>query len=527
MTQAIPRRKSHLSKAKQMAAIVKSPNKPTLADLKLINFRFMNYTPQPLQLDVHRSTAPILVISGGEGGSKSYTTSAEIASRYPLWQRVLFVCYKAESAKNEGDYLFKMLSNFGGVRSYDTPRHGSIELVAQNNGVIESISTFSEGERAVSGTGKNYDIIAMLEAGKQRYSVFLACLLRISRSGGLLILSGTIERSEPWFPDVITRLQGPNELNAEVFFLPTWENRTMYPGGRNDPKILQIEKELGPDLFLERCAGKPAPLHALVLKEFSFMTHVFDWVKYDPAQTVEAWIDYGYSGSHYSVLFVQFHPRAYTRQFKPDLPDVPLLDVWVIGDLYLDHATHEETIIECKKLPWWKHVTTGVGDVIGKSHPQAGQSPFDVWQTKANLVLRGQYILIPDNIDRQKTFLKDPATGRPREFFSPNCKGLIEFSKWRRKEIGEGLYGDPESKNCDFIKANGYGLIDNFGRVENPLAPRAVAFGERSIFEDMNQRLPQIPSFPNQQSLAVPPNGGIIYKHPQYLVIPRRQRKIG
>jgi hypothetical protein len=493
-----------------------------LQELKELNRGFMHYEPQPVQRQVHDSLKSIIIISGGEGSGKSFVTSGEIASRYGTWKKVLLVCYKSKSARNEADYLYHFLSEIGAVADYKTPEEGTIRLTTRDGATVESVSTYAEGERAVSGTGQTYDIIAMLEAGKQRYSVFQSCLIRIQRSGGLLILSGTIEKSEPWFADVLTRLQGENELGAEVVIMPTWENRFDYPGGRDDPKIKKLESELTPDLFMERLGGKPAPLHSLVFKEFSFLTHVFDWVQYDPTQTVEAWIDYGYSGSHYSILFVQFHPRAYTRQFRSELPDVPLTDVFVIGDLYLDHATHEDAIIECKKLTWWNHVTEGVGDVVGKTHPQAGQSPFDVWRDKAGLPLRGQYILVPDNVDRQHTFLKDPSTSQPREFFNPSCQGLREYSRWKRKEIGENLYGDPETANCDFIKANGYGLIDHFGRVDRHLQPQAISIGVRPNVEESTHQLPQMTGMPSPVSPR--PVGAPVNRN--YVVVPRKPRQV-
>ena len=440
-----------------------------------------HYQPLPLQAPIHNSRASVLVISGGEGSGKSCVTAAEIAARYWSWSRVLFACYKAESATNEADYLHNYLSALGVVKSYSKPKAGNIEIITKSGAVVESVSTHSEGERAVSGTGKSYDIIAMLEAGKQKYQVFQSCLLRISRTGGLLIVSGTIEKSEPWFPDVIRRLSGPNSIGAEVHILPTWANTVLYPGGRQDPKILAIEKELSstPGLFEERCAGKPAPLSSLIFKEFSFPTHVFDWCKYDPALPVEVAVDPGYSGSHYSVNFIQTHPRAYTRQFLDTLPDASLTDVYVIGDLFLDHAVHEEVIAQCKLLPWWSGVKGGVGDVVMKTHPMADRAPIDVWTQKAGIFLRGQLVGISDGIDRHHTFLREPQTGQPRLFFNPSCQGAPrEYGRWKRKEIGENLYGDPEDKNCDAMKAIQYYLIDKFGRVD--VVPRKPAPPQRS-----------------------------------------------
>lgn len=488
--------------------MVGTMNAPSLLDLKQFNLECFGHAPQLSQWQVHDSTASVIVISGGEGSGKSKTTSAEIAARYGTWKRVLFACYQSESASNESDYLVEFLSAIGAVVDYSHPKQGNIKIMTRDGAIVESVSTHQKGAQAVSGTGKSYDIIAMLEAGKQPYSVYLACLLRISRTGGLLILSGTIEKSEPWFADTIQKLREDSkrreEMNAEVVILPTWENRLLYPLGRDDPKIKVLESTLTPELFLERLAGEPSPPEGLVLKGFSFLTHVFDWVVYDPRKPVHVAIDPGYSGSHYSVNFLQEHPRAYTRQFHSDLPDASLTDVWVIGDLYLNYTTHEEIIALAKELEWWGNVRDGVGDVIMKTHPQADRAPVDVWLQKANIFLRAQPISIQDNVDRHRTFLVDPHTKQPRIFFNPNVKGMVEYGRWKKKQIAEDLFGQPEDKNCDFTKAIGYYLIDRFGRVEGHVKNTAQSVGERVTIDKATTQMPVTVGAPRTLQMVKP-----------------------
>ncbi len=446
-----------------------------LASLKAVNMAAMGYVPQPAQEPVHAARNNIVLISGGEGSGKSKVTAAEIAARYGAWKLAHIVAYKYESAHNEADYVNEFLSRFGAVTSYSKPKAGKVQLLTREGALLESVSTEAKGAQAVTGTGKTPDVLALVEAGKQSYEVFLACLTRISRSGGLFLLSGTIDRSEPWYADLITRWQAENPEGATSIIIPTWENKLLYPGGRNDPKIKLLEANLPADLFMERLGARPCPPAALVFKEFGFITHVFKWCEFDPNEPVEVWIDPGYSGSHYAVEFVQFRPRAITRRFLPELPDAALLDVWVVDECYLTHAVHEEVIAACQSRPAWQNVRSGVGDVVMSTHPMAGRAPIDVWYEKTGLLLRGRYIEVEDNIDRQRVFLKDPGTGKPRLFFNPRCKGATgEYGRWKRKEIGENLFGAPEKTNCDALKAIGYGLVDNFGFVDTtpPVEPQ-------------------------------------------------------
>ena len=147
--------------------------------------------------------------------------------------------------------------------------------------------------------------------------------------------------------------------------------------------------------------------------------------------------------------------------------------MWVVDELYASHAIHEQVISAVKERAWWGNVKSGVGDVVMKTHPMADRAPVDVWLEKGNVFLRGQHIQIADGIDRHRTFLKDPATGAPRIFFNPSCRGATgEYTRWKRKEISENVFGPPEAINCDALKAIHYGLIDEFGFVEKPRAEK-------------------------------------------------------
>ncbi len=368
-----------------------------------------------------------------------------------------------ELALPEFNYLLEDLNKLGIVRNAWTPMHGQRAIVTALNQRIVTRSADDVMRLAAEAPGW----VLACEAAQLPYEAFLRLCGRVAQKRGWLWMSGTFEGSVGWYPEKFTAWQSEkNEDGGRSYSMPSWSNTYIYPGGRDDPEIKKLEALYGHDLFQERCGGVPCPLSSLIFKEFSYPTHVFDWCKYDPSVPVYVAVDPGYSGSHYSVNFIQEHPRAWTRQFI-DLPDIPVTDVCVIGDLYLDHAVHEEVIQQCKLLPYWDKVKSGVGDIIMKSHPMADRAPVDVWRMQAGIFLRGQLVGIADGINRHHTFLKEPITAKPRLFFNPNCKGApSEYGRWKRKEIGENLYGEPELKNCDAMKAIQYYLIDRFGRVD-------------------------------------------------------------
>ena len=78
----------------------------------------------------------------------------------------------------------------------------------------------------------------------------------------------------------------------------------MYPGGRHDPEILDLERILPEGEFARRVAAKVLPSPARIYPEFDYGLHVKD-LEFDPRLPVELAVDAGYYPSHYAVLALQ------------------------------------------------------------------------------------------------------------------------------------------------------------------------------------------------------------------------------
>jgi hypothetical protein len=410
------------------------------------------YSPLPAQAPIHLAHERILLISGGEGSGKSLVTAAEIVARFDRWKLAYVVGPKYESAHKEIDYCYEMLSKFRACEAgdYSRPKEGKAVLCVKGRGRIETLSS-DEGPKAITGTGESPDILAMVEAGKQSYEIFLACRARVARSRGLLILSGTIEESERWYPELVKRWQSGNPEGARSFIVPTWSNSVLYPLGRDDPEIKALEATYPPDKFMERFGAVPCPPTDAVIKEFSF----------DANLPVELWIDPGYSGSHYAVEVVQFPNRR---------------DVHVIDEIYADHAITREIIDAAKLKPWWRDVpkkldrkSGGVIDIAAKAHA-AMPSVWQTWDAEG-VALRMKDVGVEDGVAVHRAMLKPPDGGVPRLLFNPACKGAFaEYNVWRRKRVGDAVL-EPDNKHCDAMKALHYGLVDRFGVLGAPKEP--------------------------------------------------------
>lgn len=424
----------------------------------------MGYSPLPLQVPIHLSPSRVILISGGEGSGKSYVTAAEIVARYPLWRLCYIVGPKYEAAHKEVDYIYESLLKIGATRKdlYQRPSRGKIVLTTVDGARVETLSA-EDGAKAITGTGESPDVLAMVEAGKQSYDIYLACRGRVARSRGLLVLSGTIEQSERWYPELITRwLNGSPQEDAHSFVIPTWANTRLYPGGRNDPEIKALEATYPHDQFLERFGAVPVPPSTLVFREFSHVDHIQpapywnndkEWTE----SPVELAIDPGYAGA--------YHVSA--MQWIGDT-------VWQIDEVHYQFRVAEDVIDECMSRPWWGKVSGGVIDIAGRQH-QGQDSHVEIWTKRGRLKdgrgisLRSNKVRISEGIQRHKTFLVNPFGGRPRLFHDPRCKSTIrEYGLYKYRDVVDGKPVSEEPIDADnhAMKAIAYWLYDRFGATD-------------------------------------------------------------
>jgi hypothetical protein len=265
-------------------------------------------------------------------------------------------------------------------------------------------------------------------------------------------MTGTFEGSLGWYPEKFKEGQVPSNDFAS-FSIPTWSNLAIFPGGRQDPEILKLEREYPEEMFQERFGGVPCPPAGLVFKEFRTIHHVRETTIADGP--VYLWIDPGYAGA-YAVEVVQI------------IGD----HVFVVDEIYEQKLVTSEIIQIANKRPWWKQVQSGVIDIAAKQH-QAMPA-----------VLSSDKVGIVEGIERYHTFLNvNPLTNEPQITIDPKCKGLIsehggcpnpftgQSQTYRYKMDKEGMVigEDPEDKNNHAIKAIIYGLVDRFGyAVVNP-----------------------------------------------------------
>lgn len=449
---------------------------PSFASKKVF-FDAIGYSPTAAQQPVHECEARHLLIGGGERGGKSLCTALEAFGCFPRWS----LCYIAgetyDQCLPEFDYLshyFHLLGEVTGskiVTQVKRPASGqqrsSLNLnIGGDLKQIITVSTQRKGGQALSRRGEAPGIVLCVEFETLPYDVYLAARGRVAEKRGRVILSGTFPNDAGWQSQMWRRWKGENDEGGRSFSIPIWSNLVRFPGGEDDPEIKSLRSVYTEAEWLRRFGATPQKPATLVFATFEHHLHVQSWVEFDPKVPVELWMDPGYGESAYAVLAIQVAGPF----------------VFVVDEIY-EHGLIGEEIVEiAKKRPWWDRVgkasrfqTGGVVDIAGRQH-HAAKSQIEVWRSEGDIALRSQQVAPKVGRERIKSFLMPyPETGTPRLLLSPKAKmTAYEFTnhKWKKRPE-ERLGGEePVNRDCDALKALGYGLIDKFGIIKLPSVPR-------------------------------------------------------
>ena len=423
-------------------------------------FQAIGYDPHEGQEAAHRSTARTVLVAGAERGGKSRFASAEATCELIFPNRRVAVCGQDyDETRPEMEYVLEDLHGLDAIPKYgeSTPKTGKWEVDTKTGSYIETVS-LRDGAGELTGRGKPYDLVLLVEAGRIRdlMGAFLAGRGRVAETRGRVVMAGTLWDDWGAYADLYRALEGENVYQGERFEFPAWMNTVVYPGGKEDDEIKRLRQILPEAEFARRVAAKLIPSPARIYPEFS-PAHV-QRIEWDPEGVVDVSIDPGYFPSKYAVLAIQ-----------PTVDEQGRECIHVIDEIWVNHYTHHDVIGEAKERPWWGQVRRVYGGHETKQHPSA-ESTAEVWRKLAGK----PFTIVPkerqwSKINRVKTFLRDPGDDSIRLLIDAKCTGLAEeFRSWKRKtdSHGEVRSDMPEDSGEDALDALGNYVLDRFGPVE-------------------------------------------------------------
>ena len=417
----------------------------------------VGFAPTDEQVAILESPYRFNLVAGGEQAGKSMVASKYLLGRFMETEEpglYWLVAADYERTRAEFEYLVQDFATLGILKQ-------------ASKRVDPGYIVLADGTRIETKSAKDPRTLAMraphgilgCEASQLDMETFFRLRGRCAPKRGWMFLSGTFEGSLGWYPQMYTAWAAGADPEAKAYSLPSWTNKYLYPGGREDPEIQRLKEVASDDFYMERIEGKPSPPKGLVFTEFRPDAHVVD-VEYVPDVPVHLWMDPGYAGG-YAVEVIQVQGEQ----------------IQVIDEIYEVGLVTDEIIDIAKSRPWWPDVKFGVIDIAGNQH-QAMAAPAEVWLQQAGLYLSSQKVKINEGTERLKGWLKiDPRTHAPRIVFSPKCIGIMsEFGmapnpfdgqtrayRWKTDREGNIVGDTPEDKYNHGVKAIIYGLIDRFG----------------------------------------------------------------
>lgn len=254
----------------------------------------------------------------------------------------------------------------------------------------------------------------------------------------------------------------PNESDFESWQFPSWDNVVIFPGGREDPEILRVERNTAREWFLQEYGADFTAFVGKIYSEWQESIHVRQ-VKFNPAWPSYVGYDPGYTNP-FAWIFFQVDPMdnvyVWREHYKP----------------YMQLAEHIAFIRNMDK-PDGYHLDLAFGDA---ADPEAAVSISE------NLV--GAYAEPNakknwrEGVDLVKSFLKlqdvhslwgglevvdeyGTPLQKPRLYVDHSCVNLIrEFNNYRAPDVRPETNPRESAKRFDDhgLDALRYGLMHIF-----------------------------------------------------------------
>lgn len=417
---------------------------------KDVYFQQTGYVPHPGQIPVHYDNTRHRVLSNGRRWGKSMFGGKEIECLAFLrnWRgepmRGWIIGPEYPDAEKEFRVIYDTFKKLG----IDTVSTKFLNNTENGNMHIQTSWGFDLQCRSArhpeSLVGEGLDFVLLAEAGRHRRRTFTEYVRpALSDKRGISIMSGVPEDASEHALLYWGYLKGQSgNPQWKSWRMPSWTNTAVFPGGRNDPEILEAEDDLTEDEFRRQYGGEFILKRGRVMKEWDDELHVGDY-PYNYDLPLYAAVDFGYTNDwvwlwiqhdvHNNIVYVigehRFRLRDTEDIVRNEILNNPLTQK--LNAVYVDPAAPDDASIMRRHLNLPIRTNTG------------GEIKIRLQLMRSALKLRPE--ALPD----------DHPEKHPGLVIDRGCKQLI----W---EMREG-YRWPESSN-DMKNASEIPMdVDNHG----------------------------------------------------------------
>lgn len=395
-------------------------------------FAGTGYYPFEAQQEVHYDASRNRALSNGRRwgktlvGGKEAEVTCFVKNKLAQPQRGWIVGPNYADCEKE----FRVVYN--SLKALDVDTVSSKFLKNTENGNMHIVTNWGwdleckSAQHPDSLVGEGLDFVLLVEAGRLRRSTFTEYIRpALSDKRGWSLMTGV--------PEIATdisllfwgykRGQESARKTWASWQMPSWTNTVVFPGGRQDPEILEAEEDLTEDEFNRQYGGQFVERVGRVMQEWDSEIHVRK-LSYNPDWPLYACCDYGWT-NWYVWLWIQVDPfqNVYVLDeiYRKQTDSEDMAKEWIrphplfhkLVAFYPDPAEPDDTNLLVKHLGVSARTNTG-GEL----------------KTRLNLI-RSALKLRPTNAPRE---LQKPAL-----LVDPKCTTLI----W---EMSEG-YRWPEHKS--------------------------------------------------------------------------------
>lgn len=262
------------------------------------------YTPHTGQQTIHYARSRFRVISNGRRWGKTLMGAKEIE---PCALTVSAITGKPQmgwivgpgyiDAEKEFRVVYDSLRRWGvdkySIKFINNPDSGSMHI--KTTWGFEVICRSAKHPESLVGEG--LDFVLMVEAGRHRRRTWAQYLRpALSDKRGWAIFSGVPEgRSEHSLLYALwSRGQDSRFRQWRSWRMPSWTNTITFPGGRNDPEILEAENDLTEDEFQRQYGAQFVEKTGAVMQEWDDEIHLRN-LEYQPGWPLYGAVDYGFT----------------------------------------------------------------------------------------------------------------------------------------------------------------------------------------------------------------------------------------
>lgn len=273
------------------------------------------YEPHPTQVDIHTDPSRHRRISAGRRFGKSmlggHELSAEALYTHTLQARLeeenqqrrfWIVGPNYDDAEREWrvfyDDMRKLKVPWERPGTYNDPRGGNMMMTLWGGRFVVECRSADHPE---SLDGEGLSGVILVEAAKMKSTVWTKFLRpALADHRGWSLATSTPE-GRNWFYDQWAWGQDPDREDWASWRAPSWANSVVFPGGRDDPEIIELSKDMSEEKFNQEIGAEFTEFVGRVFKRFEEEVHVRS-LNYDRRYPLYLAVDYGFTNPFVCLL---------------------------------------------------------------------------------------------------------------------------------------------------------------------------------------------------------------------------------